>query len=115
MSALGQVDDLGISTIGMRRYGYSMTGCAVKPIHLAMLLARITSAQSFISRLSNALAASGVSSLGGYSSMPPSAKVLRTLGSASAARNAVLSLLTIGRGVPAGASSMCQKSISRFL
>src|SRR5262249_2302532 len=37
-----------------------------------MLLARITSPQSLISRLSNALAASGVSSSSGYRSMPPS-------------------------------------------
>src|SRR5262249_23292712 len=42
-------------------------------------------AQSLISRLSNALAASGVSSSSWYRSMPPSAKVLSTLASASAA------------------------------
>src|SRR5262249_47628007 len=78
----------------------------------AILLARITSPQSLISRLSNALAAAGVSSSGGYGSMPPSAKVCCALGSASAARNALLSLSMIGCGVPAGASSMCQKSMS---
>src|SRR5262249_21400213 len=55
-------------------------------------LARITSPQSFISCVSNALAASGVSLSGGYSSMPPSAKFLRTLASASAARSAAFSL-----------------------
>src|SRR5215831_17167732 len=81
----------------------------------AILLARITSPQSLISRLSNALAAAGVSSSGGYGSMPPSAKICCALGSASAARNAVLSLSMIGCGVRAGASSMCQKSMSSFL
>ena len=41
--------------------------------------------------------------------------VFFTLGSASASRSAALSLSTIGRGVPAGANSMCQKSRSSFL
>ena len=81
----------------------------------AMWLARITSPQSFISLLSSAAAASGVSSLAGYRSMPPSAKVFCTRASASAVRSAALSLSTIGRGVPAGASSMCQKSMLSFL
>ena len=49
------------------------------------------------------------------SDMTFSAKVLCTRSSASAARSAVLSLSMIGRGVPAGASSMCQKSRSSFL
>jgi hypothetical protein len=81
----------------------------------AMWLARMTSPHSLISRLSKALAASGVCSSAGNTSMPPSAKVLRTLASASAWRSAALSRSTIGRGVPAGTSSMCQKSRSSFL
>src|SRR5262249_20513654 len=85
-----------------------VTAPMAPPIYCAaMLLARMTSPQSLISRLSSELAASGVCWSGGNSSMPPSSNVLRTVASASAWRSAALSRSTIGPGVPAGANRMC--------
>ena len=79
-----------------------MTPQAAPPYCPEMWLERITSPQSTISRLSMALAASGVSSSGENSSMPPSAKSFFTLGSPRATRSEALILSTIGRGVFAG-------------
>src|SRR5262245_59798682 len=93
-----------------------VTALMAPPIYCAaMLLARMTSPQSLISRLSSELAASGVCWSGGNSSMPPSSNVLRTVASASAWRSAALSRSTIGPGVPAGANRMCQNPRSSFL
>src|SRR5262249_33482673 len=97
------------------RRGLNETGYVVGIYCAAMLLARMTSPQSLISRLSSELAASGVCWSGGNSSMPPSSNVLRTVASASAWRSAALSRSTIGPGVPAGANRMCQNPRSSFL
>src|SRR5262245_4927033 len=94
----------------------AITALMAPPIYCAaMLLARMTSPQSLISRLSSELAASGVCWSGGNSSMPPSSNVLRTVASASAWRSAALSRSTIGPGVPEGANRMCQNPRSSFL
>src|SRR5262249_36429045 len=57
------------------RRGLNETGYVVGIYCAAMLLARMTSPQSLISRLSSELAASGVCWSGGNSSMPPSSNV----------------------------------------